>query len=194
MRHPVLLQIVEQISPDFIGFQECQKPFLDYLLQVPTFTTNQKLPWVQKSYYISDATGVTINSYGCLLLSKIPPSHLIIQEFPTYMGRKLIAGEFLVNGKQIRVGTVHLESYPKDTEYRKRQLELSTKLLGAADMGILMGDCNFPDGEENGFLPSEFYDLWKVQYPKLDTEEAKGYTFDYKTVSNYLSFDIFSPE
>eukprot|EP01117_Protostelium_nocturnum_P017024 TRINITY_DN6851_c0_g1_i2.p1 TRINITY_DN6851_c0_g1~~TRINITY_DN6851_c0_g1_i2.p1 ORF type:complete len:324 (+),score=95.14 TRINITY_DN6851_c0_g1_i2:58-1029(+) len=182
-----LLKEVKEERPDFIGFQEVT-PYI--------VTMIRDSDWVQRDYFVTDTIGETVVPYGCLLLSRFKPISFEFHKFPTTQGRKLIMGKFKVNDRIFSVGTVHLESYPHQKAERKAQMEISFAQLGVdSNSSILMGDCNFPDGEENSRVPEEYVDSWRVIHsppppdynavnPKEDRTEyeinAFGYTFDPK--------------
>jgi len=98
----------------------------------------------------------TVHSYGCTLLSKIAPTRVYLHEFPTTQGRKLLCADFKVNGRTLKIATVHLgiqgvwslallvliqrkESYARDRPVRKVQLDISFDQLKPSDDAILMG-------------------------------------------------------
>ena len=102
LRHPALLELVHTYHPDVIAFQEADQAFLNILLNTPWVLSSDLLPVLSpsnssryslnnnqvKEYYLSDTIGTTIRPYGCLLLSKIPWSHLFLHDLPTKLGRK----------------------------------------------------------------------------------------------------------
>lgn len=87
-----LFEILKNTSPDFIGLQEVLPEFFQCLVQ-------QK--WVQENYYVSDINGESIKPYGVVLLSKNFPHKVSLFDMPSQMSRKLLVGEFQINGKMV---------------------------------------------------------------------------------------------
>jgi endonuclease/exonuclease/phosphatase family metal-dependent hydrolase len=119
-RHPELLEIVRRYNPDIIAFQEVTMGFLKYLDSVSLFSKITpfekltKLPWIREDYYLSDVSDNCktfegdFYGYGCVLLSRLRPTHLKIHQFPTRMGRRLTYMTFDINNEKWAIGTVHL--------------------------------------------------------------------------------------
>lgn len=57
--------------------------------------------WIRKDYWISDATGSTLGSYGVLIVSRLPVTSLQLGEMVTQMGRKFLLCQFNINGEQV---------------------------------------------------------------------------------------------
>lgn len=165
-RHEALLNIIKKCDADVIGLQEVTSSFLKMIL---------KQDWVKNSYYVSDTTGVTVDPYGVILLSKIPIRKLFFYELPSLMSRKLLFAELGINGKTFNVATVHLESRKQSAPIRAMQLSDIFPLLANSDHTVLMGDFNFCSSwtEENVNIDSNYQDMWSV----LRRDEP-GYTED----------------
>jgi hypothetical protein len=141
---------------------------------------------------VSDPKGRLLASYGVMVLSKYKFHQLCLEDFPTRLGRKALLGSLLIKkgSRQLVFGTFHLESYERDVEFRKQQIEMLRKLtLGAGfQHAILCGDTNFASDEEGDHFGEEFCDCWKELYLKdengkeVESEVADGarlgYTFD----------------
>ena len=155
-RFAALLHIVRNCNADIIALQEITADHLEVLLAEE---------WIRESYYLSDIKGTTIKPYGVLLLSRLPMTDLIIHELPSIMYRKLVVGEFFINGQIIKVATVHLESMKESAPERIEQLDAIFPLLEGSSHAVLMGDFNFKtprDGESRHIDPS-YLDMQEVQ-------------------------------
>jgi endonuclease/exonuclease/phosphatase family metal-dependent hydrolase len=179
VRWQALADLVRDIDPDFICFQEATKPFLNVI---------QNQPWVREKYLMSDYHGSTFASYGVVLLSKYPCKKLEIHPYPSTMYRSLLIGTFDINGQEVAVATAHLESLDM-SHFRRTQLILASELLAKFDHAFFMGDFNFdattnfndpnePVLENNNiryYMP-QFVDTWQNLHP-----DQLGATFDTTT-------------
>jgi len=165
-RCEALLKIVFDCDADVIGWQEVTPIFLKIIL---------KQEWVRDSYYVSDATGLTVQGYGVLLLSRLPIRRMFLHNLPTLMSRKLLVAELWVNEQTFNVATVHLESLKQSAPLRAEQLAEIFPLLSKSEHSVLMGDFNFCSSwnRENANIDSSYQDLWAV----LRSGEP-GYTED----------------
>ena len=165
-RHEALLKLVQDCDADAIALQEVTPTSLKLILEQD---------WVRKNYYSSDTTGVTVNPYGVLLLSKFPIHQLFFCELPSQMSRKLLWAEFQINGERFTIATVHLESKRKFASIRAMQLDQVFPLLEHAEHTVLMGDFNFCSSweNENRNIDPRYQDIWAV----LRGDEP-GYTED----------------
>lgn len=131
---------------------------------------------------ISDLLGESFTSYGCVVLTNNPallPRSFTLTNYPSNMGRSLIAVELSVNGRTLFAGTSHLESL-KSAPIRKQQLEFASKRFQGDNDCFFMGDFNLDSPEENQAMKetlSEFQDTWELLRPS-----DPGKTFD--TTSN----------
>lgn len=165
-RCEALLQVVRDCEADAIALQEITPSFLEIIL---------KQAWVQDSYYVSDATGETVQDYGMLLLSRLPIRKLFLYKLPSLMSRKVLVAELCVNEQTFNVATVHLESMNSSASLRADQLSVIFPLLSKLEHSVLMGDFNFCSSwvRENANIDSSYQDLWAV----LRSNEP-GYTED----------------
>jgi len=132
-----IFDLLQNHRVDIVCLQEVVPKFLDKI---------KKEVWVQELYYLSNDHIDSSLSYGCILLSTIPPKVLRRWQLPTTMGRDCLEAEFLLNGQAFTVATIHLESldFPQK---RKEQLYYLSQILTAPSVTIL-GDFNF-DSEQN---------------------------------------------
>ena len=174
LRHDVLFEEVHQCDADIIVFQEMTQASLDQLLE---------LQWVQETYCVSDIGANTFESYGVVLLSRLPMTQLSLIELPSLMDRKLVLAEFEINGQKLLVGGVHLERLSQSDAARREQVELIGSLVADVDHSIIMGDCNLCSSwPENEILDSRFSDAWPIIHPS-----EPGFTED--TSLNTMKFE-----
>jgi len=161
-----LMSLIHTKKPDIICLQE----MTDTIMQVI-----ESIEWVQKSYWISGNNYSA--GYGITILSRFPVINIVEQKFPTKLGRSLLVAQFEVNKEKLFVGTVHLESYAKDYQTRKKQLIVAKEYLtGMGGNSMLMGDFNFADENECielSFFLSPYIDVWKQLRP-----DEIGFTYD----------------
>lgn len=165
-RYEAIFQILENSQADLITLQEVTEFSLTLLLQQP---------WVRRNYVCSDISGKTFSRYGVIVLSRIPLTRIRIQPLPSFMGRKLVVAEALINHETWKIGTVHLESQKQSKPIRRQQLNVIFRLLSRSQHSILMGDFNFCSSwqDENDCLPQAYVDVWSNLYPT-----QAGYTED----------------
>ena len=130
------LRIAELMRPDIICLQEVTEAFLEPL---------RESSWIHSEYLCSDSDfrGGTLGAYGVLMLCKrslCPSFHW--HHLPSNMGRSLLVSKCTMeNGREVCVGTVHLESLDNQTT-REKQLRVCEGVLPAGS-SILCGDFNF---------------------------------------------------
>lgn len=165
-RHEAILKLIQDCDADAIALQEVTPTSLKLILEQD---------WVRKNYYSSDTTGVTVNPYGVLLLSKLPIDRLFFCELISQMSRKFLCAELQLNGRNFNIATVHLESKKKFASIRAMQLADIFPLLEQSDHAVLMGDFNFCSSweDENRNIDCRYQDMWAV----LRGDEP-GYTED----------------
>ena len=165
-RYEALLRILRDCDADLIGLQEVTPSFLKIILAEE---------WVKDNFYVSDHKGKTVDPYGVILLSRFPIQTLTLYDLPTYMYRKLLVADLNINGQNIKVATVHLESHKISSPFRAKQLSVIFPILSEGEHSVLMGDFNFCSSwdEENANIDTAYQDMWSV----LKGDEP-GYTED----------------
>lgn len=166
-RFRALLEVIRARRPDVICLQEIIPESLAML---------RAEPWIRDEYRISDAQGDTFDSYGVVLLSRLPVRAMLLHELPSNMGRKLLAAEIDTGAGSVIAGTVHLESLKPNRDLRAEQLAEIFPILEAAGAdALLAGDFNFCSSwpKENANIDPAFVDLW----PAL-RGRAPGYSED----------------
>lgn len=159
-RFRALLDVVRSRDPDVVCFQEIIPESLELLLDEP---------WVRSRYALSDTTGESFDSYGVVMLSRLPVGSFSFRELPTSMGRRLLTADVTTAAGPITIGTVHLESMKHNAETRGEQLaEIFPALRGRGPDSILCGDFNFCSTwpEENGRIEPDFIDVWPALHPR----------------------------
>ena len=166
-----------ELQPDVCCFQEV---FVTML---------QNHPELNKFYVMSP---FAISGYGTMTLARreLSPRFDSI-EFPSMMGRSLLKTVCVVNGVDIAIGNVHLESLANE-DTRKEQLVISEKLLNVYTSAIVVGDFNFCSERnyrdtpktplENAVLQQvmpSYVDVWPFLHGMSpEGERDLGYTFD----------------
>ncbi len=166
-RARAVLSILEARAPTFVALQEVTARFLAVLTESA---------FVRERYGLSDADGSTFDEYGTVLLSSLLPSRLWLAELGGSMGRSMPWAEFSLPDSTLSVGAAHLESGRHNRETRAEQLAECAARLSGADAALLMGDCNFADGdalEERALSAAGLSDAWRALRPR-----DPGYTRD----------------
>ena len=171
-----------ELQPDVCCFQEV----------LPAFVTRlQNHPKLNEIYVMSP---FAISGYGTMTLARreLSPRFYSI-EFPTRMGRSLLKTVCVVNGVDIAIGNVHLESMASE-QLRRQQLTICQKFLKKYTSAILVGDFNFCSERnfhthnsaktplENDVLQQvmpSYVDVWPFLHDMSpEGERDLGYTFD----------------
>jgi len=179
-RIPKLLDIVAKKKADIIAFQEVESWFIDALESDDRF----------KDYHFAMETG-WFNSVkgGLLVLTKTEKVQQQYMDLPSHMSRGLLQVIAKIDGVQVCIVTVHLDSMLNDTELRINQLKVVTQQTSKCNNLILLGDFNYGDGEaENNAINSDYKDVWKQLRPNY-----RGYTWDV-TESNLAKRNSFPSE
>src|SRR5262245_5937260 len=168
-RADALLEIVEGCEPDLVALQEVTVNFLPRLLGRRA---------IREQYWVSDATGASLGSYGVLLFGKVPVPSIRARPLTSWMGRSLILSEvnFGPGSEPLVFAGVHLESLRHNDLTRGEQLaDILPRLRARSSDSVLVGDFNFCSTwtEENERITEDFVDVW----PAL-RGIAPGYTVD----------------
>lgn len=167
-----------KIQPDVCCFQEVLPQLNTMLLE------HEEL---NKLYAISP---FATTGYGNItLVRKTLSPRFSTTEFPSsYMGRSLLKAVFAVNGADIAIGNVHLESLNSEKE-REKQLQISERSLRQYQLSLLVGDFNFCSERNFRIVPNqplendvlskvlpEYVDVWPLLH--AEEKDRQGYTFD----------------
>jgi len=161
-----LVGLLQQYNVDIFCLQEVTPAFLRILV------SNE---WIKDRFYLSDnSPGLTVYPYGVLIGSRFPFSCLKIFRLPSNMGRRFLQGTVHVNGHDIAVGTVHLESM-RNREMRIEQLGIIWPAMESSQNAFFMGDTNIRDDyEEVKYFDPSYDDVWR----RLHTGDP-GFTCDH---------------
>lgn len=160
-------ELIAKASPAFVALQEVTVKSLAVLCEHPR---------LRERYWLSDADGSTFDEYGTVLLSSLPARSVSLTELGGSMGRSMPWAEFSLGDTALAVGAVHLESGRHNRETRAEQLGECFARLASFEHAILLGDCNFADGDrvEERAIPGSFADAWASCRAPSDA----GYTRD----------------
>mmetsp|Transcript_27831 Transcript_27831/g.47029 ORF Transcript_27831/g.47029 Transcript_27831/m.47029 type:complete len:493 (-) Transcript_27831:1418-2896(-) len=138
----------------------------------------------------------TTSGYGTMTLARralLPRFDTV--DFPTRMGRSLLKTTCRVNGADVAVGNVHLESLSNE-KTRKKQLSVCRGALKKDAVAILVGDFNFCSERNFLMIPNhplendvlqqvlpEYVDVWPFVHNSRQSSNSTakrdiGYTFD----------------
>lgn len=159
--------LIERRAPSLVALQEVTRDSLAIIANHPM---------IRRRYALSDHRGDTFDSYGTLLLSALPLRATHLAELGGSMGRSMPWAEIALTDGALAVGAVHLESGRHNRETRAEQLFECVERLAPFDDCILMGDCNFADGDrvEEAAIPATFRDAWRETHPRAEP----GFTRD----------------
>ncbi len=161
LRQRALWRVLAALKPDVVCLQEVVPAHLDG----PEIRDLRDRGW-----WISEQT---TRDYGVILVTRRPVRASERIPLPSVMGRELLVVQ-LDTRPAITVATVHLESTPRMTGSRCRQLrDIHARLADEPEV-LLVGDMNFPAGDrpEAACLP-DWTDVWQALRP-----EDPGFTVD----------------
>jgi len=170
-RYRAIADVLARERPDVMAFQEVTDAALEVFLAQD---------WIRE-HYVSAAV-VGDGNYGMLLLSRLPIRRSTYTRLPTRLDRGYLTAEFTVNGRNLRLASVHLESGKAARALRARQLRCLSRAFGNDTDTVLLGDFNLRD-TENDALDPRFQDVW----PTLRPGEP-GFTED--TSINLMRYDM----
>jgi endonuclease/exonuclease/phosphatase family metal-dependent hydrolase len=140
-RYRAIAQLLSGKMPDVMVFQEITPTALSVFLAQP---------WIREHYRCAAVVGGKAGNYGMLMLSRLPTTKVTYRRLPTRLSRGFLQAEFTVNGRQLVVCSVHLESGKRRARLRGRQLRRVFRALRSADDAIVLGDFNMRDTETCG--------------------------------------------
>lgn len=145
--------LLQELDPDIMGLQEATLRMLEPLLAQE---------WVRSGYWCSASSTSAAATHGVVMLARVVPDRLAIEQLPGQMGRRLLWADF----GDLRVGVVHLESMGSSAPARAAQLAQIFPRLAEAPSAVLMGDFNMcSTWEENANLDPAYLDLWPTLRP-----------------------------
>ncbi|MHA0287291.1 endonuclease/exonuclease/phosphatase family protein [Mycobacterium sp. C3-094] len=154
-RYQAIVDLLETYTPDVIALQEVTAAALDVFLGRPC---------IRKNYQSVAATGRDFGNYGLLILSRLPVSHAVYTHLPHSVGRGLLRANLTVNGQELAVCSLHLQSGKNASTIRAHQLDAVFRIAGTTENVVLCGDFNLRD-TENVDLPADCADAWATLHP-----------------------------
>jgi len=164
-RVPGIMAELERLKPDLIALQEVAPWMLVDLQRQPFF----------RDYRLTVIGNRVSAPGGVFLAARTAVRDPRIVVIPSRQDRCALVADIEVTGGIIQVATVHLESFLEDGEIRAQQLRAVAAALAGADEAMILGDCNFGNGEqpETAAIPQGFTDLWSQL-----KGDVPGFTWD----------------
>jgi tyrosyl-DNA phosphodiesterase 2 len=172
-RYLAIADMLATRTPDIMVFQEVTPTALDLFLAQP---------WVRDGCQCVTVVGDDVGNYGLLMLSRLPISGATYTRLPTRQQRGFLRVEFTVNGSQLTVCCIHLDSGKSSWRLRGWQLRRIFGALKTTEDAVVLGDFNMRD-TENSRITAPYCDVW----PALRPDEA-GFTED--TSINLMRYDM----
>ena len=173
-RMKALGQIVQDLEPDILAFQEVTLENLGLL---------RKQQWFPR-YHLIPPDVSKQGSYFVIILSIFPVDNWSVHPFQNspYYNRKLVTAEtksVVSSNVRFAVGTTHLVHASYNTRLRELHLKETLQILSAYDNVCVMGDMNIHEDrfKVDGVvvLPSSWTDAW-LSLP--GNTDSNGYTWD----------------
>jgi tyrosyl-DNA phosphodiesterase 2 len=171
-RYRAIAEVLAADTPDVIVLQE---------VTTAALTTLLAHPGIREQYYRAAAVGDDFGNYGMLMLSRLPISRVTYTRLPTRLDRGFLQADVTVNGRQLTICSVHLESGKAAARLRARQLGRVFDALSVTDDVVILGDFNMRDAESPRIAPP-YVDMWPALRPDHD-----GFTED--TAINLMRLD-----
>ncbi len=172
-RYLAIAELLSRRGPDVMVFQEVTPAALTVLLAQP---------WIRDEYLRVAVVGGDVGTYGMLMLSRLPVSHVTYTRLPSRQSRGFLRAELTVGGTREVICCVHLDSGKSSSRLRRWQLRRIFNSLKAEENAVLLGDFNMRDAE-NARIPAPYCDVWPALRPHHD-----GFTED--TTINLMRFDM----
>ncbi|TRW86131.1 endonuclease [Mycolicibacterium sp. 018/SC-01/001] len=170
-RYQAIAELLSRERPDVMVFQEVTDAALDVF---------GGQTWIRQGYRRAAVIGD--HNYGMLMLSRLPVQDCTYTRLPSRLNRGCLSARFTVNGRDLVIGCVHLESGKAARQLRARQLTRLFRAVAADTDVVLLGDFNLRDTENDALDPT-YRDVW----PQLRPGEP-GFTED--TSINLMRYDM----
>lgn len=178
-----MIALVETIlhhNPDVICMQEVIPKVYEKLILM---LNNYKYHYPEEPEY----------NYNCVIFSKYPfvenkCGNKLFDN--TKMGRSLVYGTILKEGKNIIVGTSHFESlfqkfnYVKVEQFKTAKMYLEDLALSEGSQVIFCSDTNIVRSEEASFINNLSNSKWKDPWIENGRISEKEYTYDSENNDN----------
>ena len=167
-----LLAASQRLGADLVAFQEVTGPFLRLVSTDPHWRTYHATVQINPGA-AAEPPG------GLLILSRYPSTHAHYQKLPSPTGRALLSARITIDGQDLTLATLHLESLPEEATARVRQIQAlaGNRRLDSRYRTLIVGDFNHGDGDKEQRLPhlTLWRDAWLTSRP--DPDDA-GLTYD----------------
>lgn len=167
-----LLAASQRLGADLVAFQEVTSPFLRLLSTDPHWRT------YHATFQATPSAGAEPPG-GLLILSRHPITRAHYLKLPSPTGRALLSARIAIDGQDLTLATLHLESLPEEATARTRQIQAiaGNRGLDSQHRTLIVGDFNHGDGDKEQRLPhlAGWRDAWLTLRP--DPDDA-GLTYD----------------
>lgn len=161
-RYQAVADLLARDAPDVMVFQEVTPAAHRVFLSQP---------WVRERYRCAGVVGGRVGGYGMLMLSRLPIAAVTLRRLPSRRRRSLLHADLTINGRTLRICSVHLESGNDGAWLRAWQLRRVFRAV-STDNAVVLGDFNMRDDEDR-WISSAYRDVWPALRPR-----DPGYTED----------------
>jgi len=172
-RYRAIAALLSERKPDVMVFQEITPTAAEVLLTAK---------WIRDGYAHVAVVGGDAGDYGMLMLSRVPLAGVSYTRLPTRQSRGFLQAELEIDGSQLAVCCIHLDSGKRSSRLRGWQLRRIIRSLRATENAVVLGDFNMRDAE-NSRIGSPYLDVWPALRPDED-----GFTED--TSINLMRYDM----
>jgi len=194
-RMEALGEIVEDLEPDILTFQEVTHDNLAVLQEQRWFSRYHLVPWPfdlakeGKSHFVVILSSFPVKKWKVFTLKTSPRNRtLVVAETDSSISSAEVA---------FVIATTHLAYSGYNTRLREEQLKESIKIISSYENVCVMGDLNIQDKIDGDVvLPSPWIDAW---LSISGNSESNGYTWDrnktpfasvLKSTVNSISYQI----
>ena len=167
-----LLAASQRLGADLVAFQEVTGLFLRLVSTDPHWRT------YHATFQAIPGAGAE-SPGGLLILSRHPITRAHYQKLPSPSGRALLSARIAIDGQDLTLATLHLESLPEEASARTRQIQAiaGNRGLDSRHRTLIVGDFNHGDGDKEQRLPhlAGWRDAWLTLRPDPDDP---GLTYD----------------
>jgi endonuclease/exonuclease/phosphatase family metal-dependent hydrolase len=170
LRARALLAASQRLGADLVAFQEVTGLFLR-MVSTDSYWNTFHATFQAAPGAASEPPG------GLLILSRYPITRADYQKLPSPTGRALLSAHIAIDGEELTLATLHLESLPEARTGRVRQIQAvaENRGLDSQRRTLIVGDFNFGDTDEEQRLPplAGWRDAWLTLRP-----DDPGLTYD----------------
>ena len=194
-RMEALGEIVEDLEPDLLTFQEVTHDNLAVLQEQRWYSRYHLVPWPfdlakeGKSHFVVILSSFPVTKWHVFTLKTSPRNRTVV----------VAETESPISSAEVAfvIATTHLAYSGYNTRLREEQLKESVKIISPYDNVCVMGDLNIQDKVDGEVvLPSPWIDAW---LSISGNSESNGYTWDrnktpfdsvLKSTVNSISYQI----